>query len=62
MIESDIHVTGGHKGRMKLRITLQPDEQFQLFPDRSPDENGEPKCTGFAEYDGIRRNVADMSD
>ncbi len=62
VIESDISVTGEHKGRMKLRIALQSDEQFQVCLDRSPDENGEPRSAGFAEYDGIRRNVADMAD
>lgn len=62
VIESDIYVTGGHTGRMKLRIALQSDEQFQVYLDRSLDGNGEPRSTGFAEYDGIRRNVADMAD
>jgi len=62
VIQSDISVTGEHTGSMNLRIVFQSDEQFQIRPDRRLDENGEPKCTGFAEYDGIRRNVADMAD
>ncbi|MDE7186335.1 MAG: hypothetical protein K2O13_02350, partial [Lachnospiraceae bacterium] len=61
-IQSDIHVTGEHKGRMKLRIVLRSDERMQVYPDRSQDEDGEPRCTGFAEYDGIRRDAADMAD
>ena len=61
-IQSDIHVTGEHKGRMKLRIVLRSDERMQVYPDRSQDEDGEPRCTGFAEYDGIRREAADMAD
>lgn len=62
VIHSDICVTGEHSGRMKLRIVLQADARFQIHPDRSPDEDGQPKCTGFAEYDGLRRNVEDMWD
>lgn len=62
VIESDIRVTGKHTGRMNLRIALQSDEQFQVCLDRSLDEKGEPRSAGFAEYDGIRRNVADMAD
>ena len=41
-IQSDIRVTGEHKGRMKLRIVLQSDERMQVYPDRSLDEDGEP--------------------
>lgn len=62
VIGSDLRVTGEHTGRMKLHMVLQSDERFQVHPDRSLDEDGEPKCTGFAEYDGVRRNVADMAD
>lgn len=62
MIESDIRVTGEHTGRMNLCIALQSHEQFQVCLDRSLDGNGEPRSTGFAEYDGIRRNVADMAE
>lgn len=62
VIQSDISVTGEHKGQMKLRIVLQANERFQIHPDRSLDEDGYPKCTGFAEYDGVRRNVEDMAD
>ena len=62
VIRSDINVTGGHKGQMKLRIVLQADDRFQIHPDRSLAEDGYPRCTGFAEYDGVRRNVEDMSD
>lgn len=62
VIHSDISVTGEHKGQMKLRIVLQADAQFQIHPDRSLGEDGQPKCTGFAEYDGLRRNVEDMWD
>lgn len=62
VIESDIRVTGEHTGRMELRIALQADERFQIHPDRSLDESGKPKCFGFAEFDGIRRNVSDMVD
>ena len=47
---------------MKLRIVLQADERFQIHPDRSLDEDGYPKCAGYAEYDGVRRNVEDMAD
>lgn len=62
VIESDIRVTGEHTGRMELRIVLRPDERFQIHPDRGLGEDGKPKSFGFAEYDGIRRNVADMAD
>lgn len=62
VIQSDISVTGEHKGQMKLRIVLQADGRFQIHPDRSPAKDGYPKCTGFAEYDGVRRNVEDMAD
>lgn len=62
VIESDIHVTGEHTGRMELRIVLQADEHFQIHPDRGADADGNPRSFGFAEYDGIRRNVADMAD
>ncbi len=47
---------------MKLRIVLKADERFQIHPDRSLDEDGKPECTGFAEYDGVRRNVEEMGD
>ena len=62
VIESDIQVTGEHTGRMELRIVLQADEHFQIHPDRGADADGNPRSFGFAEYDGIRRNVADMAD
>ena len=62
MIESDICVTGEHTGRMSLRIALQSDEQLQTFLERRRAGNGEPRSTGFAEYDGNRRNVADMAE
>lgn len=62
VIESDILVTGEHTGSMKLRIGLRADERFQVYPDRSLNDQGEPGCTGFAEYDGIRRDVADIAD
>lgn len=62
VIHSDINVTGEHTGQMKLRIVLQADERFQIHPDRSVGADGYPKCTGFAEYDGVRRNVEEMAD
>ena len=62
VIHSDINVTGEHTGQMKLRIVLQSDERFQIHPDRSVGADGYPKCTGFAEYDGVRRNVEEMAD
>lgn len=62
VIRSDINVTGEHQGQMKLRIALKADERFQIHPDRSLDEDGKPRCTGFAEYDGVRRDVEEMGD
>ncbi len=62
VIQSDLTVTGEHKGRMELRLVLQGDERFQIHLDRGLHEDGEPKCFGFAEYDGVRRDVADMVD
>lgn len=61
VIESDVQVTGEHNGQMKLRIVFQPDRKFQVHLAKSMDENGNLECTGFAEYDGIRRNVEDMA-
>ena len=62
VIQSDIHVTGAHTGQMKLRLIFEPEPGFQVHPAKGTDENGEPKCWGFAEYDGIRRNVEDMEE
>ncbi len=60
-IESDLQVHGEHNGQMKLRLTLRSDAQFQIYLNMDPAEDGQPKCMGFAEYDGLRRDVADMS-
>lgn len=60
-IKSDLTVSGAHNGQMKLRLVLHSDERFQIHPDMDPDENGNPKSCGFAEYDGVRRDVADMA-
>ena len=51
---SDLQVTGAHTGQMKLCLTLQSDERFQIYPD--PDQS-----YGFAEFDGVRREVGDIS-
>ena len=60
-IVGDITVHGAHQGRMDLRLTLRADERFQIHPDFSPAEDGRPMCDGYAEYDGIRRDVKDLS-
>ena len=60
-IESDLTVTGAHQGQMKLRLELHSDERFQIYPDFSADENGQPKSFGFAEYDGLRREVSELA-
>ena len=60
-IVGDVTVSGSHQGRMDLRLTLRADERFQIHPDFSPAEDGQPQCAGYAEYDGIRRDVKDMS-
>lgn len=62
VIQSDIQVTGEHTGQMKLCLSFLPDRSFQVHLNRGLDGNGRPKCTGFAEYDGIRRVVEDMAD
>lgn len=59
-IQSDIQVSGEHTGQMKLRLTFEPKSGFQMYPAKGCDENGELKCSGFAEYDGLRRDVKDM--
>lgn len=61
MIGSELRVHGAHNGQMKLRLCLRSDAGFQIYLDRGPAEDGLPKCMGFAEYDGIRRDVADIS-
>ena len=60
-IESDLNVHGEHNGQMKLRLVLRADAQFQIYLNMDPAEDGQPKCRGFAEYDGLRRDVADLS-
>ncbi len=60
LILADITVTGGHTGRMQLQLVMQADSRFQIHLDRSLDQNGLPKSRGFAEYDGLRRDVADI--
>lgn len=60
-IESDLTVTGAHQGQMKLRLEMYSDERFQIYPDFSADENGQPKSFGFAEYDGLRREVSELA-
>ncbi len=62
VIWSDIRVTGEHTGQMKLRITFLPDRRFQVHLAKGMGEDGYPKCAGFAEYDGIRRDVGNMAD
>lgn len=62
VIWSDIQVTGEHTGQMKLRITFLPDQRFQVHLAKGKGEDGYPKCAGFAEYDGIRRDVENMAD
>lgn len=62
VIWSNLQVTGEHTGQMKLRITFLPDSRFQVHLAKDMDEDGEPKCYGYAEYDGLRRNVEDMAD
>ena len=61
VIESDIHVSGAHTGIMKLRLTLRSDARFQIYPNFDPDENGQPKSWGYAEYDGLCRKVEDLA-
>ena len=39
---------------LSFPLTLQSDERFQIYPD--PDQS-----YGFAEFDGIRREVGDIS-
>ena len=39
---------------MKLSLVLQSDDHFQIYPDLE-------KSHGFAEYDGVRREVKDIS-
>lgn len=60
-IRGDITVQGMHQGRMDLRLTLRADEHFQIHPDFSVAEDGRPLCDGYSEYDGIRREVKDLS-
>ena len=60
LIDADITVTGEHTGRMRLELAMQADARFQIHLDRTPDRDGLPRSRGFAEYDGIRRDVADM--
>lgn len=61
VITGDISVTGAHTGRMDLTLCLQADERFQIHPVMAPGEDGLPQCRGYAEYDGLRRNVSDIS-
>ena len=60
-IVSRVDVTGAHTGHTHLRLVMKADARFQIFPDFSEDEYGQPKSRGFAEYDGVTRNVADMA-
>ena len=53
-IRSDLQVSGAHKGKMNLSLVLQSDERFQIYPDLN-------QSYGFAEYDGLRREVKDIS-
>ena len=62
VIHEDITVTGEHTGRADLRLTLQADDRFQVYLDRTNDSDGLPKSYGFAEYDGVRREINDMLD
>ncbi|WP_455616967.1 hypothetical protein [Eisenbergiella sp.] len=62
VIWSDIQVMGEHNGQMKLRITFLPDREFQVHLVKGMCDDGYPKSAGFAEYDGIRRDVENMAD
>lgn len=56
-IRGALRVHGEHNGQMELRLTLKSDQNFQVYPDFTPDENGLPESRGFAEYDGLRREL-----
>lgn len=60
-VESDLTVSGAHSGRMDLRIVFRSDERFQIYPDTGTHEDGRPKCFGYAEYDGLRREVSELA-
>ena len=60
-IESDLSVFGEHTGRMDLRIVLKSDARFQIYPDDGLNEDGRPNCFGYAEYDGLRREVSELA-
>ena len=59
-IQSRITVSGEHHGQTDFSLVWNADSRFQVFPDFTLDENGLPKCRGFAEYDGTFRDVADL--
>ena len=60
-IESDLTVSGAHTGRMDLRVVFRSDERFQIYPDVGTHEDGRPKCFGYAEFDGLRREVSELA-
>ncbi len=59
-IQSRITVSGEHHGQTDFSLVWNADSRFQVFPDFTLDENGLPKCRGFAEYDGTFRDAADL--
>ena len=61
--EADIEMAGEERGTMKCRITLSKIDF--CTPPRilfSAGADGNPKSSGYAEYNGIRLNVSDMAE
>lgn len=56
--EADIKMTGEKTGTMDCKLTFDRKKASLLFDDGA---DGEPMSYGYAEYDGERINVSDMS-